>query len=42
MPILRCQIILMVPSDLKRDDSKLNIRHLDLGKVQISKMKKYK
>lgn len=32
----------MVPSDLQRDESKLNISHLDLGKVQISKMKKYK
>lgn len=42
MLILCCQIILMVSSDLKRDESKLNIRHLDLSKVQISKMKKYK
>lgn len=42
MPILCCQIILMVPSDLKRDELKLNIRHLDLGKVQLSKLKKYK
>lgn len=42
MLILCCQIILLVPSDLKREESKLNIRHLDLGKVQIAKMKKYK